>query len=402
MRKRIPYHRIVFILYILALVSFLFLNCQEITRKKIAAIVTVMVIPFLGRIVNSKATYKKEVIVFLLYMILEICISKQRYGQSIVAILYYIIDIFSMILYLYFVSFSGDFNWYISTFKRCGKVVLFLLYFAVIAYYVGFRFLDSTIYRARGNNLRLTVGMMIMAFYIVFLFSDILKQGTVKNSLGSIILIMLSIIYLVFICQTRMHIIGVFTTIAFMMIFCIKNPSKKIIIFSIGILAIVCALQFPVVQNYIGDNFGGVFDGTDDAMIPRMGAIPHYIEMAKEHKLLGVGIIDAAGKSNGKYDLFYIMHGKWGVYSYDDVGIFSYYMMYGLVGLCMYVYLVIRLFIRAWKERYIMPYKMGMVIYVIITGFSMIITDLWHQSNIALFLLLMDINIEKSREVKKV
>ena len=77
-------------------------------------------------------------------------------------------------------------------------------------------------------------------------------------------------------------------------------------------------------------------------------------------------------------------------------------MMYGLVGLCMYVYLVIRLFIRAWKERYIMPYKMGMVIYVIITGFSMIITDLWHQSNIALFLLLMDINIEKSREVKKV
>lgn len=400
MNKGIPYHRIVFVLYLVALVSFLFLNCQEITSQQIAAMVTIMVIPFMNRIVNSKATYKKEVIVFLLYMILEIFISKSRYDQSVGGILYYIINIFSMLLYLYFASFYDEFNWYKNTFKRYGKIILFILYFVVIAYYLGVRFLDSTIYRVRGDNLRLTVGMMIMAFYIMLLCSDIIKQRTFKNNLSNIIVIILSLIYLVFICQTRMHMLGVFIAIACMMIFCIENPSNKIIICSIGIFVIAIVLQLSVVQNYIGETFGGIFDGTDNAMIPRMGAIPHYIEMAKDHKLLGIGIIDSAGQSNGKYNLSYIMHGKWRVYSYDDVGIFSYYMMYGLVGVGMYIFMFIRLFIRAWKERYEMPYKMGIIIYVFITGFSMIITDLWHQSNIALFLLLMDVNIEKSRKVK--
>lgn len=130
-------------------------------------------------------------------------------------------------------------------------------------------------------------------------------------------------------------------------------------------------------------------------MIPRMGAIPHYINMAKDNKWFGIGIINPDAASNNRYNLQYIMHGEWLVYSYDDVGIFSYYMFFGLIGVAMYAYMTIRLFKRAYSERYTAPYKMGLVVYVVVTGFSMIITDLWRQSNIALFLLLMDLQLEK-------
>lgn len=401
MHRKIAYHRLIFIIYLIALISFFFLNCQEISSQQLAACVTFATLPFLGRIVNSKATYKKEVLVFLAYMIVQIFISQSRYGQPIWATLYYIVNIFSMLLYVYFAGFSQDPIWYYATYKKFGKILLALLYFAAVAYYAGVQFMDSTVYRIRGNNLRLTVGMMISAFFYIIYFSEIITQTKKKSSLQDLTLAALIIICIFFVVQTRMNILAIGLSISCMMVFCIKNPSKKALIFAVAIVVLGVALQLPSVQNYINEYFGGVFNGTDNAMIPRVGAIPHYIEMAKEHKILGIGIINPNASSNGLYDLQYIMHGEWRVYSYDDVGVFSYYMMYGLVGVLMYAFIFVKLLKRAWNERYIMPYKLGIVVYVIVTGFSMIITDLWRQSNIALFLLLMDLDLTKSGQAKE-
>lgn len=259
--------------------------------------------------------------------------------------------------------------------------------------------MDLTIYRIRGGSLRLTVGMMVSAFYFIIFFSEFICSSKLKMALKNWIIACAILIAIVLIVQTRMNLLAIGLSVACMMAFCMKNPSKKILFFSGILIMAVLALQLPTVQNYISEYFGGIFDFTDNAMIPRAGAIPHYIKMAKNNKLFGIGIINADAPSNGQYDLMYIMHGKWGVYSYDDVGVFSYYMMYGIVGIAMYIFLFARLFKRAWKERYVMPYKLGIVMYVAITGVSMIITDLWRQSNIALFLLLMDLQPKISDEV---
>ncbi len=397
-RMRVPYHRLIFVFYMLALISFFFLNCQEISSQELAACMTFLTIPVFGRVIRSKGTYKKEVFIFLTYIFIEICISLARYGQSLSVILYWIANIFCMLLYVYFSSFKNESKWYYETFKKIGKLTLFMLCLATIAYYVGFRFLDSTMYRMRDGSLRLTCGMMMTAFFCIASFSELINPNKKKKSIGDYFIVALSFLAIVFISQTRMNMLGIGLSVACMLLLCIKNPSKKIIIIAVVLVMVVFALQIPSVGAYITNKFGGVFNFTDNAMVPRAGAIPHYIEMAKDNKLLGIGIISPSAPSNGKYDLQYIMHGEWLVYSYDDVGVFSYYMMYGIIGVAMYAYMFLRLFRRAWKERYTMPYKLGLVVYVFATGFSMIITDTWRQSNIALFLLLMDLQFENEQE----
>ena len=399
-KLRVPYHRLIFVFYMLALISFFFLGCQEISSQELAACMTFLTIPVFGKILRSKATYKKEVFVFLIYITVEICVSLARYGQSINAVLYYIANIFSMLLYVYFASFANDSSWYYKIFKKFGKLALFLLYLATITYYIGFQFLDFTLYRMRDGSLRLTCAMMLTAFFCIVTFSEFLNSNKSKKSLSNYLLIVLGLGAVIFIVQTRMNMLGIGVAIACMLAFCIKNPSKKILIIAGVIVMAVLLLQLPSVGGYLTNKFAGVFNFTDNAMIPRAGAIPHYIEMAKDNKLFGIGIISPSQPSNGKFDLMYIMHGEWRVYSYDDVGVFSYYMMYGIIGVVMYAYMFLKLFKRAWRERYTTPYKLGLVVYVFVTGFSMIITDLWRQSNIALFLLLMDLQLEAREESK--
>lgn len=400
MKLKLEYHKLIFVLYILGLISFLFLNCQEITSQEIAAAVTFLTIPCIGMMIKKKATYKKDIVIFLAYILIEIIISHNRYGQPWGSTLYYIVNIFSALLYVFFATRIQISGWYYNTFKLFGKILLFVLYIAYFASFLGIKFLDSTMYRYAGGlglGLRLTCGMMFEAFYIIILMGEAInnQRNRSKSNFERYSLIILGLIYVVIMSQTRMNILGLLGALATMLIFCMKDRNKKAITFTSIFIIVLLLLQIPSVNALLSNKFGGIFNGTDNSMIPRVGAIPHYIKMAEDHKWLGLGIINPNASSNNKYNLQFIMHGKWLVYSYDDVGIFSFYMFFGLIGVSMYVYMALRLLKRAYIERYNAPYKMGLVTYVTVTGFSMIITDLWRQSNIALFLLLMDLQIEE-------
>ncbi|MFM9328708.1 O-antigen ligase family protein [Paenibacillus mesotrionivorans] len=397
--KKFLYHRMIFLIYIIALFSFFFLRSQEISSQQLAAAVTLLIIPCIGILKKSKATYKTEVLVFLFYISIEILVSLNRYQQDFLKTAYYIANIYSILLYIYFAAFNDDI-WYYKAFNKIGRLIFGSLIFSIFFYYMGIKFLDSTVYLSRDGMLRMTVGMMFCSFVIIVVFGRFvnIKNINRKMSLNDCVFFCIAIIYIVLVTQTRMTMLGIGLAIVVMIVFCVKNLSRKVLIVVAGIITLLVILQIPSIQDYLGKNVLGVIAGTDNSIIPRTGAISHYIQMAENNKFVGLGIINPNATSNGLYDLNYIMRGPWGVYFYDDVGVFSFYMMFGLFGLMMYAFIFIRLFKRAWKERYIMPYKLGLVVYVFVTGFSMIITDLWRQSNIALFLLLMDLNLQPEEQ----
>ena len=133
-------------------------------------------------------------------------------------------------------------------------------------------------------------------------------------------------------------------------------------------------------------------------MVPRIGAIEHYIKYGNYRKLMGWGYASVNAPSNGKYNLFEIYRGPWGTYYTDDVGNFSFYMMYGMIGVIILTVLFGKMFWYAYKERFREPHRMAVVFFVIIASFSLSLFDVERQSYLVLALLCLESECRRTTE----
>lgn len=395
---KIKYHRAVFVAFVFLQVSYIFLQCQEISSQELGAVaVAVGVLLNLTALFYSKATYKKEAIIWCCYLLFQMIYSYTTYGQSIQVYVYMVANQFTILAYAYFYYFRNSHEWYYESYK---KIATFFMFAVIVIWFLtsmGINILDEKAFTIRNGRPRIAGGMVMVAFLVLMIWCEIVDKRNQKRKTkyASYVLLAIGLLYINFINQTRMCLLATVGAAAIVYLLSRKGSGNKVIAICVAIMACVFVFQIPAVQTLLNDKFGGLIDGTDNSMVPRLGAITHYIEMAQGHEIFGIGLIQPTQPGNGKYDLSYIMNGPWGVYSSDDVGMVSFYAVYGLVGLVFYLILMIRLFKRAWGERKEHSYKLAIWLYVFMSGFSMMLTDLWRQDMIAVFLLLEDISFNQ-------
>lgn len=399
MKKKIKIYELILSLFILGIISFIFLRCHEITSQQIAAMTIILVVIQPNKLFCSKGKFKGIVFVLLVYILLEAVISLRRYGQGISIVGYYCFGLLSLLLYFYFTGIKNCENNLFTDILKGSRVLLGWMYIVAVLAYMGIYILDDYAYRTRGGLFRINAGDYLIVIGILLTFGKLLECRNVgeKTSQRDIIWFSLGIFYIIFISQTRMQLLACAIAIILTYLIARKDKSKKIIIIGIISLIIILLIQIPAIQNILYNNFGGLFNGTDASMVPRIGAIEHYINYGNQKSLMGWGYASVSAPSNGRYDLFNIFRGPWGTYYTDDVGIFSYYMMYGVIGVILLIILLVKMVKFALVERYKEPHRMALVLFVLITSLSLSLFDVERQSYLVLILLCMESQCKKRK-----
>lgn len=386
---KIKKYELILSLYMLGVCSFVFLRCHEITSQQIAAIMTGLVLIQPDKIFHSRGKFKGIVFVLFIYIAIEAGASLVRYGQGLSIVGYYCFSFISLILYFYFTGIKNCKSDLFADIEKGSRLFLGCMYVVTILAYLGIRILDNYAYRTRNGFFRINAGdfFIVMGFLLTFgKIIEHLNEGK-KPTQKDIIWFVLGAFYILFVIQTRMQILACLIAIICTYMITRREKSQKVILIFFGLLILIGILQLPSVQDVINKNFGGLIAGTDASMVPRIGAIEHYIKYGNLRKWMGWGYASISAPSNGKYNLFEIYRGPWGTYYTDDVGNFSFYMMYGMIGILMLIILFGKMFWHAFKDRFKAPHRMAIVLFVIITSFSLSLFDVERQSYLLLVLL---------------
>ena len=401
MKIKVKYQEMVLIVYIVLMMSFIFLKCQDITSQELAASTILLIIPFFNRVTKSKGNYRKLVCLILIFILLEFIRSFMRYEQSIKSIFYLSGELLSLLLYFYFTSFDNKkilnlFDIIVTLYK---VFLLCLCLIAILYNLFGIEILDSVAYeRLRYGNVRLYYGLIFISIGSILHFGRLVAElnHELVLKINDIFFVFLGIFYYVYIVQSRMMIVVIFIVFILMYILCTRNVSNKIVVLMIGGLFLILVSFLPSIQNYFTENFIAIIKGTDNGTIPRIQAIEHYINVVKESPIFGMGFMNLNTPSNGLYDINYIIRGPWGVFYIDDVGIFGYYLMFGIAGLILYGCILLKIFKQGIKERYTNPHKLGIAIYLVLTSVSMTFFDIQRQAAFMIIFLSMDLECLKT------
>lgn len=398
MKLKCKYSEMVIYIYLIGLISFIFLRCQDISAQEVAAMSTIFIFPYFDKVFKSRGHYKRIVIVIIIYMTFEIIRSLIRYGQGIKPVLYLSGELFSLFLYFYFTSFTPEKSQkFISIILKIFCFELVALWIIALIYnFTKIRLLDEVVFRVlRNERVRIYYGAPMVVIGLILLFGKMIYRANskLKNRKIDYIFLMLGSVYFIYVCQSRMLMIAITFSLFFMCGLSYKRFSKKIVIVGVCIFLLSILIFIPQIQRYILHNFGGILNGTDTALFPRFRGIRHFIEVVRDDKLFGKGFMNYSSPSNGIYNIQYILRGKWGNYYTNDVGIFGYYMMFGTVGIIIYMVLLLKIVKHGYKERFKNPHKIGIAVFLIISSVSITFFDLERQSYIALYLLCMDLNI---------
>lgn len=395
---RVKYSNIVLICYMIGLISFLFLSCHEITSQQIAAAMTILIILNIQPLFRSKGQFKIIVLLFLFYTVFEMLVSYRRYGQGWNSVFYVGGSLFSLILYLYFTGVNNkDKKDYFKIIIFFSRFLLISMYLVCIFEYFGVYILDDYAYRYKEGALRLNGGDFLIAIGMLLTIGKIIKCLNETNyfRINDLVWVILHGIYIILISQTRMMILALGVSCALSFVLCKKDFSKKVIALILLVVILLLFLNLPFVQSYLAHNFSGVISGEDSSIIPRLGAIPHYLEYGAKRNLFGWGFAEVSGSYEfaAPDSLFYVFHGPWGVYYTDDVGIFGSYLIWGLSGVVLYIAMLIKMVRVSLIEKCNNPFKLAITIFVVITTFSLSLLDVERQSYLVLVLLCMEMNI---------
>ena len=396
---------LVFVLYLLGLFFPALLKKQIATCQEVATFFAILAPIFFYSKKTIHDTDRKLLFVgylFIIFNIIEIIYSAVKYGQSLGAILYESGEIFSLILFIWYcqrlrIKSDTGIVVIINKFFHAVTIILYINVFLKLLF--NLELLYTGYYSSRNGGIRIIVFTEIIFLGTLLEFAIYLhrKNLNIKRNPINIAFLLAGIIYILFISQTRMQIVTLIVSMVGMFTIGARKLSKK----SMGLMLIFSAAllisQSPSFQKYFNNNFATIFNSSDMNANIRIMAIRHYLEQVNKSKMLGMGYINENAVSNNLYDLQFIKHGPGGfVYWIDDVGIVGYYFTYGITGLVLLIFMYIVMLIKAVKNRCQYSYKIGIVIYMIVSGISFSFFTIGCQAYLPLIYFLIEINPDLS------
>lgn len=188
----------------------------------------------------------------------------------------------------------------------------------------------------------------------------------------SFIALVLGLYCLFMIQQTRAMTFTVLCSIAAIMLFGAKRVIKKLIVFSVAIIALGTLIYTGVLSNFFESFSTAATNANREGTTIRISAILYYIECFFKNPILGNGFTN---------DFYYpqVQHGSLMMFYYSDVGIFGLLGEVGLMSIPLYFYPLYRIIRNTYKMFRIgklrdYGFLAGLTVFLILTSISLVIT----------------------------
>ena len=293
---------------------------------------------------NNKYLFMVNIFNLLLLITGEIVISYIRFGQSPKSLLatsnHYIIIIAYFLIYYYLNENNNRLEALeIILIKFISTISIILLIQYIVYNFTGILFLNidkqRTISSIRFGSIRIYEGGYLPIFGIVLSFGILLKRHkSLKIQKMSMVCLIASLMHLIFVSKSRMGLVMAGLSCGFMILrLYSKNRVKKYTFMMLFVVILFIMVRLSFINQFITS-----INMKDYSLLTRIDAIEYYSEQLKENIFLGLGFIEPIEGDSS----YYFVKGPSGMYYKDDMGLLGLVHTFGIVGLCWYTFMIIK------------------------------------------------------------
>jgi hypothetical protein len=380
--------KIYIIIYLTICVNFFyFFNTNQYyeTMYLFPFMIGIAILMFQYKGLNIEMTFYREVVAILIISLYTIGTSLLVDSQSISAILSQGFPYFIFLNYFIFIVLINNNIDAVLFLKRavigfglCISIVFIAQYYFSFEGFIFLQAIDLT--NVRYNEMRITSETSLITISAILLFSKLLgERRTILKQIKYIIPIIIISYEIVVVQKTRI-------TIVIYILILISMVLSKFIIFSdYKKLFIATALFVFLIFLFVSNFEFNLFEKDEISVFARTNAVYHYMEVAKEYPIFGVGFLKPEESSLAMQ----LISGSDKIYFRSDVGIFGVLNTFGIIGVVWYIILVIHLGaiiyrLAKTKRNYVEP--LGIFLYVLLNSLTQIMTDPVRSSVLVLIL----------------
>lgn len=397
LKKKYKMYQLLIVLFILLSISFFQLcNWTSIYASQILGITSIFLFIIFSTYYKFKikGCFKLWCLFFFLLCLINVLLSTLFYEQSFRDSISYASPY--LIILLYFII-GRNINW-----KKKELIIKIIIIVSVIAsiffsiqalifvnwnYNIFIDFNKFAKWTYRMGYLRIPYASYLVSIGIIFTFVKAIQTHAIGRKTILLLIIFTQIYYLLIWVKTRMLIICVIFTLLCLVSYQYYNKIYGIIIF-LGIIGIVfLILTSDIGREYI-DSFLSLKQ--DSSFSIRKREILFYLKDGLNSLLFGRGFLnETSGLING----ISILRGESNMFYREDVGIIGLFHEFGLLGIIWYCGLVIKMvniFSKTAKKNENKLLYFSIIIFLIISSFTLIITNSTRILYLVFFMIIFD------------
>ena len=300
----------------------------------------------------STAQYSKFLILFYLFIVLEIIYTFIAYSDEEIYATLAEASTYTLLLayYPFLKSCRENLYKFINAIVICGTIIALLFLAQAFLYNTNgtkilkiFGFSYGTIQIViRNAHIRL-IAVDLVSFSSILSIGALCSQDSaLVNKKARYILNIVSILlYEIYCTRTRSTVLLILIVLLFTLMFSTKNSSLKKMAIFLLILAGV-AVYWTEIYSFFTGMYHSLLQRTDWSVYHRFDSYLYYLSVLGKRPIFGNGLLRDT-PSNSEY--YPLVHGyKTYPFGYSDVGLIGTGAKLGVIGIAIYVYLIVRAF----------------------------------------------------------
>lgn len=300
----------------------------------------------------STAQYSKFLILFYLFIVLEIIYTFIAYSDEEIYATLAEASTYTLLLayYPFLKSCRENLYKFINAIVICGTIIALLFLAQAFLYNTNgtkilkiFGFSYGTIQIViRNAHIRL-IAVDLVSFSSILSIGALCSQDSaLVNKKARYILNIVSILlYEIYCTRTRSTVLLILIVLLFTLMFSTKNSSLKKMAIFLLILAGV-AVYWTEIYSFFTGMYHSLLQRTDWSVYHRFDSYLYYLSVLGKRPIFGNGLLRDT-PSNSEY--YHLVHGyKTYPFGYSDVGLIGTGAKFGVIGIAIYVYLIVRAF----------------------------------------------------------
>lgn len=364
--------------YLIKIPGFISQYINNYQKAFLVVVVFIVMLFYIKQIVNYRYYFIYNILGLIFIFTMAFIIGTLRYDQNIKSILIVSIHFLVPLVYLFFMIIIKD-KKSLDNFQNiliyCGTFLALLFNFQYIIFNLTNKVflninINKSIIATRFGGIRIYESSFFILFSSILAISFFLKEKNRKKRFRYLLFLTIMIYYIFIVFKSRIAIISIISIFTILMLIKRrKNIVKKFIAILLVLATIILLINSEYGKLYlesIKSKDGGV----------RSEATKYYNRQTSEMLLTGIGFVNSSQND----ELRLISMGPDNIFYKDDVGIINIFNTFGVFGLTWYISLVVMMInvtINVIKKMSINDsfVLIGCLLLIIITSFTMIITD---------------------------
>lgn len=346
------------------------LLAQQVSNVLLLAIVSTIAFFIYILFISYKdyGRFGKEIIILYIIVLWNANYMYRTYNYSSTQILWGIIPF--LILLGYFPVTYLIKNYGLDPFARIIEIISIILGIVAITQIIVYR-LNGNIFlniitssNFNGRLSGICDGVMRVGI-LVSLYQFIENRKSLRLHILNFII---SLLCIIFVDQSRIYLMSVLIGVLFMIIAKDYHKRKAYFDYFIYLLTFIAIAIF--LQVIINSLLNTLSDANNGSNYARRYAIEYFFSQYPTHFWSGLGIV-VPDESNIYYHL---ITGIYGIYNYNDVGIFGLMASMGIFAVAWYIWIIIKSFILTKKSKHKLL-NVGLIVELLVSIFTMSYLD---------------------------